>query len=141
MIPEYILLVKRERKDFFFFLFFSFFLATPHGLWDLHLRPVRARSPNHWTSREFPPPQPLVKRERKITLTNKVLMTSSHPSPMKLVCSIHLPTGLGSYKHRDQRFCTSELLAFGAGSFLVVGGLGAILCAEGCSAASQGPTH
>ena len=39
-----------------------FFLAAPHGLWDLSSQPgiepvppaVEAQSPNHWTAREFP---------------------------------------------------------------------------------------
>ena len=50
-------------KSFSFILFYYFiFLATPRGLWDLssptrdwtQALAVRARSPNHWTTREFP---------------------------------------------------------------------------------------
>ena len=45
------------------YIFFNFFfLAVPHGMLDLSSRPgiepapraVEARSPNHWTAREFP---------------------------------------------------------------------------------------
>ena len=39
----------------------SFVLAAAHGLWDLSSAPgpsaVKARSPNHWTTREFLPTQ------------------------------------------------------------------------------------
>ena len=45
-----------------FFLFFFLFVATPHSLWDLSSQPgiesrspaVKAPSPYHWTTREFP---------------------------------------------------------------------------------------
>ena len=46
-----------------FFLFFVFFfLAVPHGIWDLSSQPemepmlpaVEAQSLNHWTAREVP---------------------------------------------------------------------------------------
>ena len=39
-------------------LVYYFFLAAPRGLWGLSSQPgpslVKARSPNHWTTREFP---------------------------------------------------------------------------------------
>ena len=58
MLISHLYVVFREVSILFFF----FFLASPYGLWDpssltrdqTQALAVRARSPNHWTAREFP---------------------------------------------------------------------------------------
>ena len=67
---------------------FFFFLVVPHGLWDLSspardwtwATAVKALSPNHWTTREFP--------------TYGIFQGQSHPLPGGIQDTAHPPTGL-----------------------------------------------
>ena len=65
-----------------FFLLFSFFLSWPHcGACEIEPRPsgVNARSPNHWTAREFPQWQILVSGWFRIPAMHSVYTEVANP--------------------------------------------------------------